>query len=44
VYLVVRGSLSPVGHYGHLNQYNRELSVVEVIDVREIKTDEVVVF
>jgi len=27
-----------------LNQYNRELSVVEVIEVREIKTDEVVVF
>ena|SRR5437879_11598814 len=44
VYLVVRGSLSPVGRYGHLNQYTRELSVVEVIEVREVKTDEIVVF
>jgi hypothetical protein len=35
VYLVVRGSLTPGGGYGHLNAYKRELSVTEVLEVRK---------
>ena len=35
VYLVVRGSLTPEGSYGHLGSYRRELLVTEVLEVRE---------
>ncbi len=34
LYLKVRGSLSPEGHYGHLNGYRRELNVQQVVACR----------
>lgn len=33
--LVLRGWLSPPGHYGHLGKYDRELIVSEVLDVKK---------
>jgi len=44
VYLVVRGTLSPEGSYGHLSHYSRELVVQEVVEVREVRPDERVHF
>jgi hypothetical protein len=44
VYLVVRGSLSREGQYGHLGAYKRELLVSEVLEVRETTIDEAVAF
>lgn len=35
IYLVVRGTLSSEGHYGHLSAYTRELIVTEVIEHKE---------
>jgi hypothetical protein len=35
VYAVVRAHVSPEGTYGHLGAYPRQLSVVEILEVRE---------
>ena len=44
IYIVVRGGLSPEGHYGHLGSYKRELSVQEVLEFRILKPGESVAF
>ena len=33
VYVRFRGKLSPPGHYGHLNAYEREVTVTELLDM-----------
>ncbi len=44
VYIVIRGTLSPKSRYGHLDQYKRELTVEEVIEMRELRRDEKIQF
>jgi hypothetical protein len=44
IYIIVRGELSPEGHYGHLGRYKRELSVQEVLEFRLLKPAESVAF
>ena len=44
LHIVVRGTLSPEGRYGHMSRYRRELEVQEVIEVREVKADENLAF
>ena len=34
IYVVIRARVSPEGTYGHLGAYRRQLSVVEVLEVR----------
>jgi hypothetical protein len=34
VYAVVKGTVGPEGHYGHMGAYTRELRVTEVVEVR----------
>lgn len=34
LYVVVRGTAGPVGRYGHLGSYQRELEVEEVLEIR----------
>jgi len=42
--MIVRGDLSSEGHYGHLGNYKRELSVQEVLEFRMLKPGESVAF
>lgn len=44
LYLVVRGSLSKVGHYGHFGRYSREIVVTEVLEARRLGAGEAVKF
>ncbi|HEV2129662.1 MAG TPA: hypothetical protein VGR27_01080 [Longimicrobiaceae bacterium] len=39
VYAEVRGYAGPAGRYGHLGAYARELTVVEVLEVRRTPPD-----
>ncbi|MBA2245852.1 MAG: hypothetical protein H0W11_12915 [Gemmatimonadetes bacterium] len=39
VYAEIRGHAGPAGRYGHLGAYTRELTVVEVLDVRRTPAD-----
>jgi hypothetical protein len=40
VYVVVRGTLSPKGRYGHLGAYDREISALEILESRTLGPDE----
>jgi hypothetical protein len=40
LFVVVRGSLSGKGTYGHLGKYSRELMATEVVSCREIRSNE----
>lgn len=40
VYAVVRARVSPRGEYGHLGQYPRQVSVVEVLEMRPARSSD----
>ena len=40
LYLVVRGTLTPRGNYGHLGKYDRQLTTQEVSEARTPSADE----
>jgi hypothetical protein len=40
VYVEIQGNLSPLGQYGHMGFYQREISVTHMVSCRPLREDE----